>query len=744
MKEQSSARDPGQKAGLNLDRLAATLGLDDPVDRIKLVSPTRAKHLKKMGVQTVRDLLAHFPRRYLDMSQLVDIASAKIGESCTIVGTVHDIKLKQPKPRLSLVEISLVDRSSILIVTCFRQPWLMNTLEKGKRIAVSGKVEFNYQYKRMTNPYIEELEEGSDRDAGKIIPIHPATEKLSAAWVRRLVENALLKSRGAFDPLPIDLRIRYRLPSRACALEDIHFPLRMGDAKNARRRLVYEELLFLELYLMMESQKRTFGKTPVAHSVEGKHLGELRRNLPFELTAEQKKAVEEILAVMAADRAANHMLLGDVGTGKTVVAAFALAACADTQTQAAMMAPTEVLARQYEEKLCPLLEASGITWEVLTGSTSSAERAAILEKTKAGTIDVLFGTHALLEDAVVFANCSLVVIDEQHRFGVDQRAKLLAKGESPDALFLTATPIPRTLALALYGDLTLSYIKERPINAVGNETKVLSKSNRGIAYDAALEALSQGRQVYVVCPLVGVPAKANDTSREEPNDFSDGGQENYGYTAVRIENIDDFEDDNLKAAQQEAEFLQRKTFVDYKVDLLHGKMSGQEKQEVMKRFRENETQVLVATTVIEVGVDIPNAAVMIVEDADRFGLAQLHQLRGRVGRGDEPGKVFLVSGSKMPLALDRLEAMERIQDGFELATYDLSLRKEGDILGNRQHGSSILKLVNVVRDGKVIEAAHRDARDILSADPALETPPYRALGREMRLVFKDIHKMDGG
>lgn len=273
---------------------------------------------------------------------------------------------------------------------------------------------------------------------------------------------------------------------------------------------------------------------------------------------------------------------------------------------------------------------------------------------------------------------------------------------------------------------------------------MLSKPNRGIAYDAALEALSQGRQVYVVCPLVGVPVKANDTSQEESDSFSGGTEENYGYTAVRIESIDDFEDDNLKAAQQEAEFLQRKTFVDYKVDLLHGKMSGQEKQDVMKRFRENETQVLVATTVIEVGVDIPNAAVMIVEDADRFGLAQLHQLRGRVGRGKEPGKVFLVSGSKMPLALDRLEAMERTQDGFELATYDLSLRKEGDILGNRQHGSSVLKLVNVVRDGKVIEAAHRDARDILSADPALETPPYRALGREMRLVFKDIHKADGG
>lgn len=746
MEEHVSKRGNNKVAGgLLHDRLAATLGFDEPVSQVKLVSPARAQQLKKMGVTSVRDLLTHFPRRYIDMSELTTIASSKIGEACTIIGSVYEIKLKKPKPYLSLVEISLVDDSGIMIVTCFRQPWLMKSLEKGKRIAVSGKVEFNYQYKRMTNPYIEELEEGRDQDSGVIIPIHPATEKLSAAWIRRIIENALRFSYGAYDPLPIDLRIRYRLPSRFCALNNIHFPQKIEDMHNARRRLVYEELLYLELYLMVEAQKRSCGKKPVSHVVDGRYLEKLKENIPFELTNEQRKAIEEILSVMAADRTGNHMLLGDVGTGKTVVAACALAVCADTQTQAVMMAPTEVLARQYEEKVGPLLDKSGITWEILTGSTSAVEKESILEKIKAGTIDVLFGTHALLEDDVQFANCTLVVIDEQHRFGVDQRAKLLAKGESPDALYLTATPIPRTLALALYGDLTLSYLKERPLNAAGNETKVLSKSNRGIAYDAALEALAQGRQVYVVCPLVGVSAKKIDKKAEDGEGFIDDADTSYEYAVVHIEGIEDFDDDdNLKAAEQEAELLQRKTFVDYKVDLLHGKMSGHEKQEVMRRFRENETQVLVATTVIEVGVDVPNASVMIIEDADRFGLAQLHQLRGRVGRGDHPGKVFLVSGSKAPIALDRLEAMEKTQDGFELASYDLSLRKEGDILGNRQHGSSILKLVNVVRDGKVIEAAHKDAVDILEADPNMETPLYRALGREVRVVFKDVHKAKGG
>ena len=706
------------------------------------MSPGRAGALAKLGVRTVRDLLTHFPRRYIDMSRIEQVAQASINEMVTIVGSVHEIKLKRPKPRFTLVEISLVDQSGLLMVTCFRQPWLMDQIKQNDRLAVSGKLEFNYGFKRMTNPFIEKVDDSFDERVGRILPVHPATEKLSTAWMRRLVGNALDLCRGALDPLPVEIRAKYRLPSRMSALSAIHFPTTMDEVAMARRRLVYEEVLLLELHLMTDEMKRSAGKKTTEHVIDGARMRALERCLPFALTDEQARAREDILRAMASKRAANHMLLGDVGTGKTAVAAFALAAVADTGSQAAMMAPTEVLARQYAEKLGPLFDEAGITWEVLTGSTSSADRAAVIERVGAGTVDVLFGTHALLEGDVRFSNLTLAVIDEQQRFGVDQRAALLAKGEAPDALFMTATPIPRTLALALYGNLTLSYITSRPLNSAGNTTKVLSRSERGRAYDAALEALAAGRQVYVVCPLVGKPHPSSEgerTARRETDPEAD----EYEYAIISIEEESDIEDD-AKAAIQEARFLQDKTFVDYRVDLLHGKMSGAEKQEVMDRFRAGECQVLVATTVIEVGVDVPNASVMIVEDAERFGLSQLHQLRGRVGRGTEPGEVYLVSASKAPAALERLSAMEKTEDGFELASYDLSLRREGDILGNRQHGASALKLVNVVRDGKIIEAAHDDARALLEEDPSLASERHRALAREMRIAFRSSDEVKGG
>ncbi len=740
MRDQQTTSSP-TAGGCSLDRLAATLALDEPVGKVKGVSPARARVLEGKDISTVRDLLTHYPHRYIDMSQLEKVAGAPIGAMCTIAGEIHEIKLKKPKPRLSLVEIALTDDTGLLMVTCFRQPWLKDSLSKGMRVAVSGKVEFNYGFKRMTNPFIEVLEDDAAQDCGLIVPVHPATEKISTAWMRRFIANALDQCRGMLDPVPLALRARYRLFSRGAALSAIHFPKAMADAEEARRRLAYEEVLLLELHLMTEAAKRSEGRPATAHAIDGKRVQALQAGLPFTLTDEQKAAREEVLAVMAKCTVASHLILGDVGTGKTIVAGFALAACADTGTQALMMAPTEVLARQYGENLGPLLDEAGVFWEVLTGSTPAAERAAILERAKAGTIDVLFGTHALIEDDVSMRHCSLVVIDEQHRFGVDQRARLLAKGEAPDALYLTATPIPRSLALAVYGDLTLSYIRQRPTNTAGNETRVLTKGERGHAYDAALAALRQGRQVYVVCPLVGDSASQDEGEGKAA--FEQEG-ESYEYASIRIEDEGDIAEGNLKAAKQEAAFLQAKTFFDYKVDLLYGGMSGVEKHEAMQRFRSGATQVLVATTVIEVGVDVPNASVMIVEDADRFGLAQLHQLRGRVGRGDTPGEVFLISASKAPPALERLAAMERTQDGFELASYDLSLRREGDILGNRQHGASILKLVNVVRDGKVIEAAHSDALEILGSDPHMEAPEHEALGREMRLAFKGPKTADGG
>ncbi len=727
---------PTESGGEAKDRLAITLQLDEPVTRVKLVSPVRSRILAKLGIKTVRDLVTHFPRRYIDMSSVATVATARIGSACTIAGHVHRIQLKRPK-RVPLVEITLVDETGTLMVTMFRQPWLMDKVKPGMRLAVAGKLEFDYGFKRMTNPHLEVLEAG-EQTTGVIIPVHPATEKISSTMMRRLVLNALEIERGVLDPLPLEVRLRYRLMGKTAALSCIHFPRTMDEQHEARRRLVYEELLLLQIELMREGDKRSIGRTPCAHVIDGPYLTALAACVPFDLTDEQKQARDEILQVMAQPKTANHMLLGDVGTGKTVVAAHALAAAVDSQGQAALMAPTEILARQHAASVGALLDAADISWDILTGSTSAEDRSRIVAGVADGSIKVLLGTHALLEDDVVFSNMTLAVIDEQQRFGVDQRAALLAKGSCPDALFLTATPIPRTLALSLFGNLTLSYIKQRPHATGGRTTAVHTKQMRGEAYDSALAALARGEQVYVVCPLIGKPAtKSQEGADDEEHD-------DYEFGSICIEDEDDLRDEDLSAATAHARFLQQKTFVDYNVELLHGKMPAAEKQAVMDRFVAGETQVLVATTVIEVGVNVPNATVMIIEDADRFGLAQLHQLRGRVGRGTIKGEVHLVSSSKAPVALERLKAMEHTDDGFELSAYDLSLRREGDILGNRQHGASGLKLVNIMRDGAVIEAAHEDARRILDEDPELSLPEHRALAREARIVFKTASEVSGG
>lgn len=707
-----------------IDRVQASLFLDEPVSNVPQVSPARAKALGAMGILTVRDLLEHYPRRYIDLSSVVTVEGSRIGQSCTICGTVHEMKLKKPRYNLQLVEMAITDASGLIMVTFFRQPWLMKTFKAGDRVAVAGKVEFNYGFKRMTNPFIEKVGDGAVR--GKIIPVHPASGKVSAAFILRFAQEALALSRGCEDPLPLELRLRYRLPSRGSALASVHDPRTLDEAREARRRLAFEEVFLLELFLMLRRRQEVADLEAVRHCVDGPRVTALRMALPFSLTDEQQQALGEIFGEMAAPRVANHLLLGDVGTGKTVLAAFALAAAADSGGQGMFMAPTEVLASQHFSSIGPLLEAAGVPCGLLTARTSPDERRALLEGFAAGSIPVLMGTHALLEPDVVCPNLTLAVVDEQQRFGVGQRQRLLQKGPAPDALYLTATPIPRTLALTFFGDMTLSYLHSRPKGLAPRTTTVLQRSQRGKAYDAALERVKMGEQVFIVCPLIGCNA-------EERDGRSAAGDEETEHPAVAIEDEGDYEADNVAAAETEAQFLQSHVFADYKVELLHGRMKGEEKAQVMERFRSGQSQVLVSTTIIEVGVDVPAATVMIVEDADRFGLSQLHQLRGRVGRGGLPSSVFLVSASKKPEAISRLKAMEATDDGFQLADFDLSLRREGDILGNRQSGASALKLVNVTRDRGMIEAAHKDARALLVADPDLSRPEHRFLAREVEM-----------
>lgn len=701
--------------GASPDRLHATLALDAPVSSVKQVSPARAQVLARaMGVATVRDLLQCYPFRYVDMSKVVTAQSAQIGTRCTLAAQVYEIKLKRIRSKQTLTEVSLVDETGLIIASCFNQPWLSEKIGKGDLVVVSGKVEFSYGFKRMTNPLIEKHEPGEEV-RGKFLPIHPSTSKISRAMMKRIVGNALEQVQGAYDPLPLSLRRKYRLYSRFEAFRGIHEPVSLDDSIQARRRLRYEELFFLELELVDRERKRAEQHAPFQQTLSDTDMNRIKACLPFSLTEDQETAVGDILARMAERYPMNHLLLGDVGTGKTVVAAFALVCAALSGHQAVLMGPTEVLVSQYGISLGPILDACNVSWSTVIGQTPREEKEAAIAHFARGDIKVLFGTHALLQDNVVAQDCSLVCIDEQQRFGVEQRQALIAKAPGADILSMTATPIPRSLALARYGGLSLSYLHRPPSRQGGRSTKVCHFSEEGIAYDALRAALSRGEQAYVICPLIGLDLSNNTSAeRDEDDDAS------IEYAAIEWGIEHDAIGDTLSAATKHAEILRSQVVPQASIALLHGKMAPSEKNEVMRRFRGGDIDVLVSTTVVEVGVDVPNATVMIIEDADRFGLAQLHQLRGRVGRGSLPGQVFLVSRSRAPEALERLGAMEKTEDGFALSEMDLSLRREGDIFGDRQHGASPLKLVNVVRDKAVIEAAYHDARSVFETDDLME------------------------
>lgn len=702
--------------GASPDRLHATLALDAPVSSVKQVSPARAQALARaMGVATVRDLLQCYPLRYVDMSKVVTAQSAQIGTRCTLAAQVYEVKLKRIRSKLTLTEVSLVDGTGLIIASCFNQPWLSEKITKGDLVVVSGKVEFSYGFKRMTNPLIEKHEPGEEV-WGKFLPIHPATSKISRAMMKRIVGNALEQVQGTYDPLPLLFRRKYRLYSRFEAFRGIHEPVSLDDSIQARRRLRYEELFFLELELVDRERKRAERHAPFQQTLSDIDVNRIKACLSFSLTEDQEAAVGDILARMAERYPMNHLLLGDVGTGKTVVAAFALVCAALSGHQAMLMGPTEVLVSQYGISLGPILDACNVPWSTIMGQTPREEKEAVIAHFACGDIKVLFGTHALFQDDVVAQDCSLVCIDEQQRFGVEQRQALIAKAPGADILSMTATPIPRSLALARYGGLSLSYLHQPPAKQGGRSTKVCHFSEEGIAYDALRAALSRGEQAYVICPLIGLELpKSTPAERDEDDDDA-----SIEYAAIEWGIEHDALGDTLSAATKHAEILRSQVAPQASIALLHGKMAPSEKNEVMRRFRDGSIDVLVSTTVVEVGVDVPNATVMIIEDADRFGLAQLHQLRGRVGRGSLPGQVFLMSRSRAPEALERLGAMEKTEDGFALSEMDLSLRREGDIFGDRQHGASPLKLVNVVRDKAVIEAAYHDARSVFETNALME------------------------
>ncbi len=715
-------------AGRRASRVRADAGVFMSARAASLpgVGPSRAAQLSRLHISTVRDLLFFFPHRYIDLSHVATCAAAPIGEQAMVVGTVHEVRRVRPRPRLDIVEASIVDETGVLMAVWFRQPWMARRLSKGMRVAVGGTVGFDYGFKRITSPMLEVLSSDGCGPALAFVPVHHATEGLSTGLVRRFVANALFACADIHDPLPASMRRAHGLVNRKAALHDIHFPKSAAARDAARRRLAFEEAFFLQLEMMRRRDAECAHAAPIAHDARAPQVARLLAALPFELTDDQKAAVDEILGDMAAPRIMNRMLIGDVGCGKTVVAACALACAAGSGRQAAMMAPTELLARQYETALAGCLDAAGVRHALLTGSTAPAERARVLSELADGRVQVLFGTHALIEPDVAFSSLSLVVIDEQHRFGVGQRAALREKGPGCDLLTMTATPIPRTLALVCYGDVQTSYIRHRPAGRKPVATEVVSRDARALAYDAIRAAVAEGHQAYIVCPLVGLSSEQRARANE------DGGLDRSIAAGRDVA--------SLKAAEDEAAYLSRSVFPEFSVGLLTGGMPAADKRRVMERFAAGEIAVLVATTVVEVGVDVPNATVMMVEDAERFGLAQLHQLRGRVGRGSAPGRFFLVAdpGKDDEKLAARLDALCSTDDGFELARLDLESRREGNVFGALQHGASVLRLVDVTRDADVVQAAHAEAAALLEADPGLAAPEHAALAAELSVYFEGV------
>jgi ATP-dependent DNA helicase RecG len=687
----------------NRPRSARLAGHEAGVEAVRFVDAPRAEALARLDVHTVGDLVRHYPSRWLDLRKTAPLGSLPLGVEVTAVGTVHSVTLKKPRPRLSVTEVALVDATGTVVGVWFNQPYLAQRFRAGDRVAFAGKVAIDYGLRQMKTPFVERL--GSAEDAswlGRILPVHPATEGLSSNWIRRLVAEAVDAYGDVPDHLPAALRIRRDLLPLSAALRFIHFPPDMEAKDAARRRLAYEELLAIQLGMALRRHALVDERTGHAHDVDSAPVVALTAALPFELTSDQQRAVSEVLSDMASPRPMNRLLLGDVGTGKTAVAAFALAAAAGSGTQAAMMAPTEVLAQQYARAVGTLMDAAGVRWALLTGSTPAAERRRIVAGVASGETSVLLGTHALLTEAVEFSRLTLAVVDEQHRFGVGQRLGLRGKGEAVDLLVMTATPIPRSLALTLYGDLDTSYLRQRPLGSGADHvaTRVVPRAQREAAYDRVREAVRAGHQAYVVCALV---------------DESDASE--------------------AKAAVKEAERLRTRVFPGMRVGLLTGQMRPGEKVAAMEAFVAGETDVLVATTVIEVGVDVHNATVMIVEDAEHFGLAQLHQLRGRIGRGEHPGEFLLFADPGSDEGRRRMEAIVSTSDGFELAEADLKLRGEGSVLGERQHGLPELRLASVISDRELLEDAREDAAAIVAQDPHLVAPEHVPLERWVRARF---------
>ena len=673
--------------------------LKESVQYLKGVGPSRVKQLEKLGINTVYDLLTHFPREYENRNNIKKIQDFMVGENVVFIARVSTRPEIRRKGRgFSLTYFYASDDTGRIRVTIFNQPYLNDKLEIDKEFVFYGKVEESKGRFEIVNPVIVEKEK-MDSITG-FYPIYPLTAGIKNGYIAKLVNELLDKKYVLPEILSNELRKKYNLCEVNFALEQIHRPTKFENIEIARIRLIFEELFLLQLALLSLRNRNFEEKTGI--KFEDTDYTEFLKILPFELTGAQQRVVGEIIKDMGSTRPMNRLVQGDVGSGKTIVAALAMYVAVKNGYQATLMAPTTILATQHYEELKKYFSHFGMTCDLLTGSTTPKNKKIILEKLKNGEIDILIGTNALVSDNVEFKNCGLVITDEQHRFGVKQRMKLNAKGENPDVVVMTATPIPRTLALMVYSDLDMSIIDELPKGRIPIKTYVVNETLEERIDKFIAKEMDKGRQVYVVCPL-----------------------------------IEENEELDLTDATNVYERYKNEVFKDYSVGFLHGKMKKKEKEEVMQDFKDGKIQMIVSTTVIEVGVNVPNATLMVIENAERFGLATLHQLRGRVGRSSLESYCVLKAKNMGKETRERLGIMVKSNNGFEIAEKDLQIRGPGDFFGIRQHGLPEFKLANLLKDVKLLKLSNDAAKEVLDKDPKFELEENKVLKEELFTKYNE-------
>ena len=668
------------------------LQLNAPVKFLKGVGPKRAEALQRLGIRTAGDLLYHVPHRYLDATTVTPLARAAVNQEVTCVGRVVSTGVLQTRRRgLRVFHAVLKDASGLLECAWPGRPFLERQIKKGQLLLVTGPVRYYHGKQIVPREFIVLAEAGDDTESnpGLVLPIYPATEGLTHRQIRALVQQHLDELLPlVHDPHPPAFRATHQLIELPRAFELLHWPKKIEEAELGRRRLAFDELFDQQLVQARARHLAKRSRAGIRFELKRELTTRLKEHLPFELTGDQRHAIREITDDMTAPLRMHRLLMGDVGTGKTVVALFAMLLAAENDYQAAIMAPTELLAEQHGVTLTKLLEPLAIRPELLLGRMSAAEKAAARQRIATGAPRIVVGTHALIQESVTFRRLGLAVIDEQHRFGVEQRAALVEKGDAPDVLLLTATPIPRSLALTLYGDLDVTQIRERPPGRGTVKTALRTEAARSKIYEFIRSECAAGRQAYVIYPV-----------------------------------IDELERADLKAATTMAEKL-AKTFAEFRVGLVHGRLKAEERDATMRAFRDNQVNLLVATSVIEVGIDVANATVMLIEHAERFGLAQLHQLRGRVGRGTAASHCILLSDSSE--AAPRLQAFTETTDGFKIAELDLHERGMGELAGARQSGGVPLRYANLETDLPLLDDARAAAAAMIATDPALEAREHAA------------------